>query len=342
MHWHPVVPAFALATVLALVGALTFGPLPRGSAAHAATGATASPLAAGGDFAGLVDIGGRSVYLECRGTGSPTVVLVAGYRASARYWSDDLLNPDAPRTMVLPAVAEFTRVCAYDRPGTYASIGEDDFVGRSDAIAQPRTAPDAVAELHALLQAAEVPGPYVLAGHSLGGLFTRLYASTYPDEVVGLVLVDAYSERLETLMSPEQWQALVWLNQGVGTDTVIPIPGYGDVETLRWGGDNAVMREAVAASPLRPMPLAVLGHGKPFPQSAEAQGFTSGELEAFFRAGNADLATLVPQGRFSVASESGHDIHQDQPELVTEAIRQVVAGVRDPDTWYDLTSCCAE
>ena len=98
----------------------------------------------------------------------------------------------------------------------------------------------------------------------------------------------------------------------------------------------------MAASPLRPMPLAVLGHGKPFPQSDEAPGFTSGELEGFFRAWNADLATLVPKGRFTVASESGHDIHQDQPELVIEAIRQVVAGVRDPDTWYALTSCCGD
>ena len=168
--------------------------------------------------------------------------------------------------MVLPAVAEFTRVCAYDRPGTYASIGEDDFVSRSDPIAQPRTAPEVVADLHALLQAAEVPGPYVLAAHSLGGLFARLYASTYPDEVVGLVLVDAYSERLETLMTPEKWAALVRLNQEIGTDKVIPIPGYGDLETLGWGADNAVVREAVAASPLRPMPLAVLAHGRPFPQ----------------------------------------------------------------------------
>ena len=242
--------------------------------------------AASGDFAGLVDIGGgRHLYLECHGEGSPTVVLEAGYRASARYWSDDLLQPEAPRTMVLPAVAEFTRVCAYDRPGTYASIGEDDFVSRSDPIAQPRTAPEVVAELHALLQAAEVPGPYVLAAHSLGGLFARLYASTYPDEVVGLVLVDAYSERLETLMTPEKWAALVRLNQGVGTDKVIPIPGYGDVETLRWGADNAVVREAVAASPLRPMPLAVLAHGKPFPQAADAPGFTTGELEAIFAEG---------------------------------------------------------
>ena len=126
-----------------------------------------------------------------------------------------------------------------------------------------------------------------------------------------------------------------------GADTVVPIPGYGDLETMGYGADNAVVREAVAASPLRPMPLAVLAHGKPFPQAADAPGFTTGELEAVLLAANEDLATLVPNARFSVASESGHDIHQDQPELVIEAIRQVVAGVRNPDTWYDLTSCCA-
>ena len=134
-------------------------------------------------------------------------------------------------------------------------------------------------------------------------------------------------------MLPKQWQALVPLNQGFGTDTVVPIPGYGDVESSRWGTDNAVVREAVAASPLRPMPLAVLAHGRAFPQLAEAKGFTSGELEEFYRAGNEDQATLVPNARFSVGSESGHDIHQDQPELVIEAVRQVVAGVRNPDTW---------
>ena len=165
----------------------------------------------------------------------------------------------------MPAVAETTRVCTYDRPGTYASIGEDDFPSRSDPIAQPRTAPEVVADLHALLQAAGVPGPYVLAAHSLGGLFARLYASTYPDEVVGLVLVDAYSERLETLLPPERWAALVRLNQGFGTDEVVSIPGYGEVETLHWGGDNAVVRKATAASPLRPMPLGVLAHGRRSP-----------------------------------------------------------------------------
>src|SRR5215218_8681690 len=316
--------------------------LPIPALAQSATPAVASPSAASGDFSGLVDIGGRSIYLECHGTGSPAVILVAGYRASGRFWSDDLLQPDNPRQMVLAGVAETTRVCTYDRPGTVASIGEDDFVSRSDAIAQPRTSMEVVAELHALLQAAEIPGPYVLAAHSLGGFFARLYASTYPDEVVGLVLVDAYSELLESVMSPEQWQALVRLNQGLGADTVIPIPGYGDVETISFGADNAVMREAVAASSLPPMPLAVLAHGKPFALPADdAQGFSAAELEAFIRAENQEKVALVPNARYSVASESGHDIHQDQPELVTEAIRQVVAGVRNVDTWYDLSSCCA-
>jgi pimeloyl-ACP methyl ester carboxylesterase len=314
--------------------------LPLPALAQSATPAVVSPVPDSGDFAGLVDIGGRSLYLECRGTGSPTVILESGYRTSGRYWTDDLLQPATPRPMVLPGVAAFTRVCAYDRPGTYASIGEDDFVSRSDPIAQPRTTPQVVADLHALLQAAHVPSPYVLAGHSLGGFMARLYAATYPDEVVGLVLVDAYSELLEDVMPADRWQALVRLNQGLGTDEVVPIPGYGDVETIGFGADNAVVREAVAASPLRPMPLAVLAHGRSFSLPDDAQGFTSEGFEAYVRAANEAKTALVPNARFSVASESGHDIHQDQPALVIEAIRQVVTGVRSPDTWYGLTSCC--
>lgn len=131
--------------------------------------------------------------------------------------------------------------------------------------------------------------------------------------------MDAFSERLESQLPPERYEALKRLNQEGGSDTVLPIPGYGDLETLGWGADNAVMREAVAATPLRPMPLAVLAHGRPFPLPAKAQGFTAAELEALLRAHNEGLATLVPNARFSVATDSGHDIHQDQPELVIEA-----------------------
>src|SRR5689334_8304070 len=119
-------------------------PLP--TLAQSATPLAAPPSAASGDFAGLVDIGGRKLYLECHGTGSPTVVLIAGGRSSARYWTDDLLHPNAPRPMVMPSVAQFTRVCAYDRPGTYAEIKGEIVVSRSGPVAQPRSAPELVDE----------------------------------------------------------------------------------------------------------------------------------------------------------------------------------------------------
>src|SRR3954453_9625724 len=101
--------ALCLALIL-LIGVPTIA-----ESLSAAPGAS-SPVAAVGDFSGLVDVGdGRRLYLECAGQGSPTVVLEAGFRTRADLWSDDLIQPEAPRTMVFPGVATFTRVCAYDR-----------------------------------------------------------------------------------------------------------------------------------------------------------------------------------------------------------------------------------
>src|SRR5437763_1493607 len=123
------------------------------------------------DFTGLVDIGGRKMYLECRGRGNPIVILESGYRNDADIWSAQGL-PGA--MMVLPGVSALTRVCAYDRPGT---ILDNTHLGRSNPVPMPRTAQDVSTDFRALLQAANIPGPYVLVGHSLGGLFVRLYAS---------------------------------------------------------------------------------------------------------------------------------------------------------------------
>jgi pimeloyl-ACP methyl ester carboxylesterase len=305
-----------------------------------------TPPAAQGDYAGLVDVGGRRLYLECRGTGSPTVVFEAGYRDRGDIWSRDLQAPAGSRPMVLPAVAGLTRVCAYDRPGTASEVdpaldptaGDDAFLpSRSDPAPQPRTAADVVADLHALLQAAAVPGPYVLVGHSLGGLFVRLYAATYPDEVVGLVLVDATHENvwvhMQEQLTPMQWAAF----EGPQFD-LAPMAAYPEYERIDQIASTVQMRQARRNAPLRPMPLAVLAHGRPF--AAPIADWPGAAMEQIMLAMNADLATLVPSARLSVASQAGHYVHQDQPALVIEAIQQVVAGVRDRATWYDLASCC--
>src|SRR5215208_3518767 len=142
------------------------------------------------DFKGLVDIGGRKIYMECRGKGRPTVVFVAGAQDRAETWST---TQKPSEQAVLPAIAQTNRVCAYDRPGTLLSTGDgpEDFLpSRSDPVDQPTTLQDHVDDLHALLKASGERGPYVVVGHSMGGAISRLYATEYPQDVSGLVLVD--------------------------------------------------------------------------------------------------------------------------------------------------------
>ena len=252
----------------------------------------------------LVDIGGRRLYRAEMGAGEPTVVLEAGLDASAAPWSG-----------IIPAVASFSRVVSYDRPNTTASA--------SDPAPIPRTAADIVTDLHAVLDAAEVPGPYVLVGHSVGGLFARLYASHYPEEVAGLVLVDAshedQEERRRPLVSPELFAAAQQAT-------------HSNIEGIDLTATFAQVKEARAASPLRSMPLIVLSAGQ-----ADPAGFPEGwpmDVEAELHDElQRDLIGLVPGGRHVVAEQSGHDIQQSQPDLVVEAIRAVVEAVRDPSTW---------
>jgi pimeloyl-ACP methyl ester carboxylesterase len=204
-----------------------------------------------GEVAGLVDIGGgRKMYLECRGTGSPTVVLASGLKGSADDWN----VTEKPAPTVYAAVAEFTRVCAYDRPGT--PVGEKP--SRSDPVPQPTTAGDAIADLHALLRAAGEAGPYVLVGHSYGGLVVRLYASTYPEDVSGLVIVDALSEGLRDAETPEQWAIQRILMDG---DIKESLAMYPDLERVDWDRSFDQVR---TAPPLHPLPLVVLSADRPW------------------------------------------------------------------------------
>jgi pimeloyl-ACP methyl ester carboxylesterase len=230
---------------------------------------------------------------------------------------------------VFPQVARFTRVCAYDRPGTFL---DPNHLGRSIPVPMPRTARDLVSDLHALLQATHVPGPYVLAAHSFGGIFARLYASTYSNEVVGMVLVDALSEKVRSGLTPEQWK--LYVNFGFTK----PTPGlekYKNIETLDVNASLDEMEKAAAAQPLRPIPLVVLTQGQPFdlsPWQPLPADFPVALDKAWHAARDA-LATFAPNARHKIATKSAHYIQVQEPQLVIDAIRQVVEAVRDPSTW---------
>jgi len=280
-----------------------------------------------GEFARLVDIGnGRKIYLECRGAGSPTVIFESGYRNDADIWSAEI---EPGSVTVFPEVAKFTHVCAYDRPGT---LLDADHLGRSDQIEMPRTAQDLVADLHILLQKAHIPGPYVIVAHSFGGIFARLYASTYPDEVVGMVLVDALSENVRSGLTPEQWK--LYVNFGFKQ----PPPGlekYKEIETLDVDISFDQMQKAKRARPLRRIPLAVLTQGQPFdlsPWQPLPADFPAALDKAWHAAQDAQ-AMLVSGSKHIIATKSSHYIQIQQPKLVIDAIRDVVNAVRDPSSW---------
>ena len=118
----------------------------------------------------LIDVGGHRLHLYCTGSGGPTVVLEPGGGAS----SSDV-------GWITPAVARDSRVCVYDRAGR----------GWSDPADGPQDGAHIAADLHTLLQRAKVPGPYVLAGHSFGGLYVQSFAAQFPDQVAGMVLLDS-------------------------------------------------------------------------------------------------------------------------------------------------------
>ena len=268
--------------------------------------------------ASLVDIGGgRKIYMECDGVGTPTVLLVSGKGNRADTWRTNQLEPFNAEASVFSRAARFTRVCAYDRPAT---VGVNDEPSRSSPVQKPVTAKDGVADLHALLTAAHVQGPYVIVGHSYGGLIARLYASTYPDAVAGLVLEDALSEGLYDGLTPAQREVLETIN-------LVPEP----VDTV------SSFAQVIAAPRVRTMPMIILTADlQPISPQDVASGvfppvvtveFVNALWSAQIAAQNR-LAKLFPSARHITNTNSHHYIHLEQPQLVVEAIREVVDALR--------------
>src|SRR5215212_577908 len=266
------------------------------------------------DFAGLVDIGGgRKMYMECHGKGSPTVVLVSGFRGARDDWSSVIDSKGEPKpsgSAVFPKVGKFTRVCAYDRPGTTRMDGT---LSPSTPVKQPTTAQDGAADLHELLRAAKQKGPYVLVAHSWGGLNVRLYASTYPDEVSGLVLLDAGSEFLQDTLTPAQWASFVQGAKELGEPKELEAADYQpSVDALR------------ASPPVGEIPTVVLTSDQcfEFVPGSDTKATCSAWREA------QDLLAAHLDAKHITDTDSSHFIQGENPKLVVASVRKVVDAAR--------------
>ncbi|WP_217423924.1 alpha/beta fold hydrolase [Agromyces sp. Marseille-P2726] len=287
------------------------------STAPSMDSATAPATADRADLARTFDIGGREMYLECTGHGSPTVILISGGGIAADLWD----SPLGEQPTVHPTIAEETRVCAYDRPGTTRARAEGG-PSRSDPVPQPVTPSRSAADLHALMEAAGESGPFVLAAHSYGGLVARYYAHEYPDDVAGMVLVDSFSPELRDAMA-DLWPSWIAWNT-TPAEIIVEYPDYERVDF------DAALDEIEANRSIHPMPLVVLTADQPYP--APTQPGLPADIHVVTRdaqdVSQRQVAQLVPGAEHITETDSGHDIMLENPVLVSDSILEVVAAVR--------------
>jgi pimeloyl-ACP methyl ester carboxylesterase len=251
-------------------------------------------IVAGSIFCGAgirkVDVGGRKLFLKCTGNASePTVVLVAGKGGTTEVWQ-----------AVQTHVATFASVCSYDRAD----------LGQSDPTYQPQTA-EIVEDLHQLLLRANIPPPYILVGHSMGGIYVRKFAMRYPAQIAGIVFVDSSDD--------EQ----VWRFAKISPELMKgEYPDWRDKKKLEdagWLPAGEYLKWHLN------VPLIALEHGIPWPR--DLWKLSNGEYQkalATWHSMQLDLSRRSKYGQLRIATKSGHYIQTQQPELVVQAIRDVL------------------
>jgi len=271
----------------------------------------------------LVDVGGYRLHINCTGTGSPTVMIDAGLGDWSTGWG-----------YVQQGVAKSARVCTYDRAGW----------GWSDAGPLPRDAAQSAKELHTLLQNAGIPGPYVMVGHSLGGLGVRVFVHDYASEIAGVVLIDSMTPRKVTQSQIEVQPQTDTHSQPFSFPALLA--RFGIVRLL--------------ARPLGIMPFVPTGENAYFsrlvrPQSAQAltnesQGMPAAGAEAAAVKTFGDLPLIVLTAHLNkipgwqewqtellqlssnsqqLFAESDHNIHFEAPDAAVAAILQMLQQVRE-------------
>ena len=263
----------------------------------------------------LVDVGGHRLHLRRVGTGSPVVVLDMGFGETFESWE----------SLALQVVRRTgASVCLYDRAS----------YGRSEAGPLPRTAGAVAAELATLLQNAAVEGPYVLVGHSLGGVHVLLFAAAHPRSTAGMLLLDppprgflAGEEFRELRAQADQ------LSVQLGSAAAEAEAAGDEVQAahLRALASEREMMFTQSVTQLEEvrdlgdLPLIVVAAGVPNP----AFGESAEDFQAFWNESCRTLASLSSRGQFRLAQESSHHLHRDVPEVVLEAISDLVQIARE-------------
>jgi len=291
-----------------LVGALVVVLLAISVAGGYMTVATRSPGAAG--TGQLVDVGGRRLYLQCEGTGSPVVILQAGLGGDSTSWDH-----------IRPVIAGKTTVCSYDRAGH----------GRSDDAPAPQDGDAIARDLHDLLAKGGIAGPYVVAAHSSGGPYIRVFAGMYPSDVLGMALIDPQPADAFTALPayPTTYDYLV-LTSGLAPSLARigllgPIFGVAPTEATaaiaRSQRDEfrvlpTALDQAAKVTSIGDKPLIIVSAG-------------TGTLQGWAEAENAQLSLSTNAAHRTIARATHDSLLDADSGASTQAIRDVLAAVRE-------------
>ncbi len=260
----------------------------------------------------MVDIGGRKLRLLTRGQGAPTVVIEAGMGAPGA--------GDPEWRKVIEEISKTNRVCIYDRAG----------LGKSDPPKKlPRTSLDVADDLNALLAKAKVPGPYLLVAHSYGGLHARMFADRYPEQLLGLVLVDS--------THPDMDRQLI---------DMLGAPKPGEPESVAKGREfltrrisdpnanpekidaNACNAQVRALNGIGAKPAILLTHSSKFRVDGRLPEEVSLKIEEIFQSLQVDLKKISTNSTLKQSVTGGHGLHADDPDFVIQGIREGLEAVK--------------
>lgn len=285
----------------------------------------------------LVDIGGYKLHLVCTGAGTPSVLLEAGVGDFSLVWND-----------IQHELSKSVRTCSYDRGG----------LGWSDPSPLPRDPNNEVAELHRLLERAHMPPPYILVGHSYGGDLVRVYANHFPEHVAGVVLVEASNEdkwsKIPGMLSV--WEGYnkdcrsdIWRSRfGLLRFRHHPLPSYYPEEVRSIAEPFSYMKNAVIANceeygaligpgpsevgsvrSIGSVPLTVISARKNIFEGST--GIPEREAGVVWKELQSELQHLSSRSNQAIASQSGHYVQHDQPEIVVQQILEMVAKIRSAE-----------